>query len=98
MDVDFSYLQDVLDAALASVHADRGVVQVIGEPQHKLYVAAQKGFSPKLLAAWSPSDPEDGASASGRAASTRQRVVIEDVETDERCAKHRQVAREAGCR
>jgi GAF domain-containing protein len=98
MDLDFSYLQDVLDAAVASVKADRGVVQILLEPQHKFYVAAQIGFSGEFLALVPPSDPADDASAGGRAASTRQRVIVEDIETDQAYAKHRPAARQAGYR
>ena len=97
MDVDFSYLEDLLDSAMAAARADRGAVQILVEPQHKLFLAAQTGFSPDFLATFPPTDPADESTAVGRAASTRQPVLIEDVERDDGY-RHRRDARTAGYR
>src|SRR5438874_5263685 len=97
MDVDFSYLEDLLDSAMAAARADRGAVQVLVEPQHKLFLAAQTGFSPDFLATFPPTDPSDQSTAIGRAASKRQPVLIEDVEREDGYG-HRDDARAARCR
>ena len=97
MDVDFSYLEDLLDSAIAAARADRGAVQILVEPQHKFFLAAQTGFSPDFLATFPPTDPTDESTTIGRAASKRQPVLIEDVERDDGYG-HRNDARRAGFR
>lgn len=95
---DFSYLQDLLDSAIAAARVDRGgAVHVLVESQQKFYLAAHAGF-PSFLAASLPPDPSDQSTAIGRATSTRQRVVIQDIEHEDWYASHRGTARSAGYR
>ena len=96
--LDFSYLQDLLDSAIAAARVDRGgAIHVLVDSQQKLYLAAHTGFAPAFLSAFPPTDPVDRSTAIGRAATTRQRVVIQDTEREEGYGP-RDHARSAGYR
>jgi PAS domain S-box-containing protein len=89
-------LQEILSAALALLGSDKGIVQLLGH-DGLLRIVAQHGFDEPFLGVFREIAPNDHA-ASGRALRTRQRVVVEDVDTDEPYAPLRDVAKAAGYR
>jgi PAS domain S-box-containing protein len=71
-------------------------VQLIGPQTGALEIVAQKGFQEEFLTHFKSVQEAD--TACGRALQQGQRVIIEDVLTDEAFAPHRQVAASAGFR
>lgn len=98
MDVDFSYLQDVMDAAVRATHAHRGLVHALADGARKSFVAAQTGLSPAMVARFPAIDFTDSSTAVGRAIFTRQQALLPDIETDAAYALHRPAARLTGSR
>jgi GAF domain-containing protein len=95
---DFSYLQDVLDAACGAARADLGAIVVLGQANSAAYIAAYHGFEPfgdVILPATQVRDP---TTAAGQALAQRELVFLEDVETYAPYAKHRRAARQIGYR
>jgi PAS domain S-box-containing protein len=90
-------LEEMLDAAIELLDAQLGNVQILDPDRHVLKIAAHRGFSQEYLDFFAEVSAGDG-SACGRALSTRQRIIIEDVEADENYAAFRSLAREAGYR
>ena len=91
-----SVLQEVLNESMALQNADFGNVQLIDPQTAALKIVAQKGFQEEFLTHFKSVQEAD--SACGRALQQGQRVIIEDVLTDEAFAPHRQVAASAGFR
>jgi hypothetical protein len=86
----------VLDAALSLVGADRGNIQLRHRLWGSLVIAAQSGFDSEFLDYFAVTD--DDASACGRAATQRSQIVIADVYTDPGFARHREIATASGVR
>jgi transcriptional regulator with GAF, ATPase, and Fis domain len=89
-------LEEVLNATIELQNADFGNVQLYNPENQALEIVAQRGFQPEFLDYFS-SVREDEA-ACGRALQRRERVIIEDVETDTAFELHRQIATSAGFR
>jgi PAS domain S-box-containing protein len=89
-------LEEVLDATIALQHADLGNIQMYNAETQALEIIAQRGFQRDFLEHFRNVDDE--SSACGRAMKLRQRVIIEDVETDPRYTPHRRIAASAGFR
>jgi PAS domain S-box-containing protein len=89
-------LEQMLAATIDVQGADFGNVQLYDPDRHGLVIVAQHNFQPSFLEHFAL--VRTGDCTCGRAAETHRRVIIEDVETDERFAAHRSVAREAGFR
>ncbi|MBA2658077.1 MAG: GAF domain-containing protein [Nitrosospira sp.] len=92
-----SALKEILKAAIALCGADMGTIQLYDPARKILTIAAHQGFEQDFLDHFSEENAE-GDAACGRALSTLKRVVIEDIQADERYAIHRDVAEKAGFR
>jgi PAS domain S-box-containing protein len=89
-------LQEILRAAVELLGADKGTVQLLG-PDGALRIVAQHGFGQAFLDAFREVTAA-ADSPCGRVLHTGRRLVIEDVETDERYAPLRELARAEGFR
>ena len=89
-------LEEVLDATMALQGADLGNIQMYNAETQALEIIAQRGFAKDFLEHFR--SVRDDSSACGRAMKLRQRVIIEDVETDPGFAPHRPIAASAGFR
>jgi PAS domain S-box-containing protein len=89
-------LEEILDATIALQHADLGNIQMYNAETQALQIIAQRGFQKDFLEHFGNVD--DDSSACGRAMKLRQRVIIEDVETDPGYTPHRDIAASAGFR
>jgi PAS domain S-box-containing protein len=89
-------LKEILNATIALQKADFGNIQLYNPETQALEIAAQVGFRQDFLDYFS-SVRETGA-ACGRAMQQRERVIIEDVQTDPGFEPHRQIAASAGFR
>jgi PAS domain S-box-containing protein len=89
-------LEEVLDATIALQNADFGNIQVYNPETQTLEIVAQRGFQQAFLDYFR--NVRDTGAACGRAMELRERVIIEDVETDSEYAPHRQIAASAGFR
>src|SRR5688572_30716038 len=89
-------LQQILRASMALLGGDKGNVQLLDDNGF-LRLVAHDGFAHEFLDFFQKVSSEDVASC-GRALRTGQRVVVEDVETDELYAPLREVVRAAGYR
>ena len=89
-------LEEVLNATIELQNADFGNVQLYNPENQVLEIVAQRGFQPEFLDYFS-SVREDEA-ACGRALQRRERVIIEDVETDTAFEPYRQIATSTGFR
>jgi PAS domain S-box-containing protein len=90
-------LEEILAATIELLGADMGNIQLL-DPQRKvLMIAAQRGFEQDFLDFFRQVSEED-ESACGRALRSRERIIIEDVETDTAYMPLRSVARAAGFR
>jgi len=89
-------LEEVLNATIELQNADFGNVQLYNPQTQALEIVAQRGFQPDFLD-YFRSVRDDGA-ACGRALRRRERVIIEDVQTDPEFEPHRQMAASAGFR
>jgi hypothetical protein len=98
VDRDFSYLQDVLDAAVVATAADFGIVYVSAEREPKLHIAAKSGFFPNLPEAFSAPLLEDASNPIAQVVHNRRRLFIEDIESDEAYASQRGLAGSSGYR
>lgn len=91
-----SLVEEVLDAAIALQNADFGNIQLYNHEAQALEIVAQRGFQQDFLEHFRC--VSDNGTACGRAMKLRQRVIIEDVETDSEFAPHRHIAESAGFR
>jgi PAS domain S-box-containing protein len=89
-------LEEVLDATIALQNADFGNIQLFNPETQALEIAAQRGFHQDFLEYFG--NVRDSGAVCGRAMGLRQRVIIEDVETDSEFAPHRYIAASAGFR
>ncbi len=92
-----SALKEILEAAIALCGADMGHIQLYDSTHKILTIAAHHGFEQDFLDHFS-TENADGDTACGRALFALKRVVIEDIQADERYAIHRTVAEKAGFR
>jgi PAS domain S-box-containing protein len=92
-----SLLDEILDAAMALQKADFGNIQIRDPKSGALEVLAQRGFTPKFLAAYRTIAIDENTSC-GIALRERRRVIVEDVLTDPNVASHRRVAASGGFR
>jgi PAS domain S-box-containing protein len=83
-------LEEVLDATIALQHADFGNIQLYNPETQALEIVAQRGLHFRKV--------HDDYAACGRAMELRERVIVEDVETDSEFAPHRHTAASAGFR
>ncbi len=89
-------LEKVLDAAIALQNADFGNIQLFNRETQVLEIVAQRGFTQEFLEYFGK--VHDTGAVCGRAMDLRERVTIEDVETDSEFAPHRHIAAAAGFR
>lgn len=92
-----SALKEILEAAVVLLGTDMGIIQLYDPADKSLVIAAHQGFKQDFLDHFKTVDAE-GDAASSRALSSQQRLVVEDVQVDERYAVHRAVANQAGYR
>lgn len=89
-------LEGVLRTAAAIERTDRGLLSLCEPDGSQLTVGASLGFDEEFLAAINPFPSGMGACAT--CLKRRERLVVEDVETDPVFAPHRAAARRAGFR
>jgi PAS domain S-box-containing protein len=89
-------LEEVLDATIALQNADFGNIQLFNPESQALEIVAQRGFHRDFLEYFG--NVRDAGAACGRAMELRERVLIEDVETDSAFAPHRHIAASSGFR
>lgn len=89
-------LERVLDATISLQHADFGTIQLYDPVTQALELVGQRGFRQDSLEYFK--SIRDNGAACGRAMQLRERVIIEDVETDPEYAPHRHIAASAGYR
>ncbi len=90
-------LKPLLDATVEMQGADFGSVQLHDSFLERLDVVAQHGFDTAILQRFA-SVAIDESTSSGRSIAQRRRVVVFDVNEDERYAPMRQLAADAGFR
>ncbi|HEX5421412.1 MAG TPA: ATP-binding protein, partial [Gammaproteobacteria bacterium] len=93
-------LYKLLDVLIELQGADFGNAQLYDRKARKLYWVAQRGFETPFLERFAEISVggEEGATACGLAVASRERVIVEDVLTDERAASIRADAGKAGFR
>lgn len=96
LDLDLA-LHQVLDAMINLLHADLGNIQLYDPKREVLELVVHRGFNADFLNYFREVRTNFG-SACSRALQSKQRVIIEDVETDPAFAPHRQIAATAGFR
>jgi signal transduction histidine kinase len=89
-------LEEVLNAIISLQKADFGNIQLYNMESQTLEIVAQRGFQQDFLDHFR-SVHDDGA-ACGRAMQGRERIIIEDVQTDPKFEPHRAIAASAGFR
>ncbi|NTU80636.1 MAG: PAS domain-containing protein [Chloroflexales bacterium] len=89
-------LSEALSAIIALQGAGFGKIQLYNQQRGRLEIIVQQGFDQVFVEHFSTVDDEH--SASGRAMLRRERVIIEDVETDAGFAPHRAIAAATGFR
>ncbi|MGE0521395.1 MAG: PAS domain S-box protein [Candidatus Binatia bacterium] len=89
-------LEEFIDATMALLNADFGNVQLYDPGTGALRIAAQRGFTPEFLAYFD--DFQHGTGACGVALQRGERVIVEDVLTDERFTAHLRIVGAAGFR
>jgi PAS domain S-box-containing protein len=89
-------LEEVLDTTIALQNADFGNIQLLNPETEALEIVAQRGFHQDFLEYFG--NVRDTGAACGRAMELRERVIIEDVETDSAFAPHRHIAASSGFR
>ena len=90
-------LQEMLNAIIELLAADKGNVQLLNPERSVLTISAQRGFAKDFLDFFREVSA-DHDSGCGRALRTGERVVIEDVDQDAPYEPFREVARAAGYR
>lgn len=89
-------LEKVLDATIRLQNADFGGIQLYDPVTQALEIVGQRGFKQDFLEYFKSVRHTDAAC--GRAMQLRERVIVEDVETDPEYAPHRHIAASAGYR
>jgi len=92
-----SALDEVLDAAITLLDADYGNIQLYNPHKKGLEIVVQRGFPQAFLDTFGLVSLEDNT-ACGRALRSGQRILIEDVLTDEEYVSFRDIAAAAGYR
>jgi PAS domain S-box-containing protein len=90
-------LEEMLAAVIELVGAEKGAIHLVNSKRGVLLIAAQRGFPPEFLKIYREVSVED-ALACGRALRGRERVIVEDTESDPEFAPLHGVARAAGFR
>lgn len=90
-------LEEMLDAGLDLLKADFGNIQLLNPERQVLEIVAQRGFGPDFLEHFREVSAAD-SSACGRSFRAKERVIIEDVNTDPEYEPHRAAAAAAGYR
>jgi PAS domain S-box-containing protein len=90
-------LEEMLATTMELVGAEMGTIQLLDRERGVLTIAAQRGFTQDFLDFFREVTAND-SSACGRSLRSRERIVIEDVESDASYAPFRLVARSAGYR
>jgi PAS domain S-box-containing protein len=90
-------LEELLSAVVNLMGAQKGTIQLLDESATLLRIVAHRGFDPDFLALFAEVTTADDRS-SGRELKAGERIVVEDIETDQRCAGLREIARAAGYR
>lgn len=90
-------LKEILEAAIALCGADMGHIQLYDPERKALTIAAHQGLGQDFIDHSSAEDA-NGDAACGRALRALQRVVIVDIQADERYMAHRTNAEKAGFR
>ncbi|HWU49169.1 MAG TPA: GAF domain-containing protein [Asticcacaulis sp.] len=91
-------LFEILDASIEITQADFGNIQIVNASGDALLLAAQRGFPQAFVEHFAVVPLDDDTSVCGRAAQNNRRLKVADVETDERFAPHRKIARDAAFR
>jgi len=89
-------LEELLTSIISLQNADFGNIQLYNPESHALEIVAQRGFQQDFMDHFR--SVRDDGSACGRAMQRRERIIIEDVQTDPDFEPHRQVAASAGFR
>ena len=89
-------LEELLNAIISLQGADFGNIQLYNPESQALEIVVQRGFQQDFLDHFR-SVHDDGA-ACGRAMQRRERIIIEDVQTDPDFEPHRRIAASAGFR
>ena len=89
-------LEELLTAIISLQNADFGNIQLYNPESLALEIVAQRGFQQDFLDHFR--SVHDDRSACGRAMQRRERIIIEDVQTDRGFDQHRRIAASAGFR
>ena len=89
-------LEEILTATIALQNADFGNVQLYHPDTQTLEIVAHHGFHADFLHYFQ--SVHAGSAACGQALQRRERVIVEDVQTDPGFTRHRQIAASAGFR
>jgi transcriptional regulator with GAF, ATPase, and Fis domain len=90
-------LDEILTACLELLGTDKGNVQILEAGAEVLHIAAQQGFEQEFLDVFREVSAAH-ETACGRALRQGQRIVIEDVESDEAFTPYRDIASRSGFR
>jgi PAS domain S-box-containing protein len=90
-------LDEILAGAIELLNADMGTIRILDTTRGKLKIEAQRGFTQEFLDYFGEISA-DGDSPCCRALRSAERIVIEDIEVDERFTPYRAIARAAGYR
>jgi signal transduction histidine kinase/CheY-like chemotaxis protein len=88
-------LEEVLSAVVDLMGAQKGNIQLLDETATILRIVAHRGFDRDFLEFFGEVTTADDSTC-GRALKAGERVVVEDIETDQRSAALREIARAAG--
>jgi PAS domain S-box-containing protein len=91
-------LRELLEASVSLQGAQMGFVELVDREKDALYLAASLGHRPEAAEHVGCVPIAEGQGASGTAAARRERVIVEDVETDPLFIPFREFARWAGFR
>lgn len=93
-------LQEILEAAIALLHADMGNLQIYDPQEQSLKIVAQFGFKQEFLDFFRTVTATVTAEVAvcGTSIRERHRVIVEDIQTDPRFEHLRVVAEKAGYR
>lgn len=90
-------LEEILSAVMELLGAQKGNIQLLDEAATTLRIVAHRGFDESFLELFGEVTTQDDSSCA-RALKAGERMVIEDVESDPRCAPLREIARATGYR
>lgn len=90
-------LDEMLSATIELLDADFGNIQILDPVKGVLRIAASRGFQTDFLDHFREVSAGDG-SVCGQALQAAERIIVEDVDSDDRCVSIRGIARSAGYR